>query len=658
VSRILRTLVAACLLHPFAWQVTASAEPPSPEPGPPSVQPVPLVVDPGAPAGPTATIPWRQTGRAETLELRGENVAAKVEVPIPEGVTASSVSGQIGSAMNITAGRIDVVDGLGTALGAIGVPVDTPTAPFTVNTTAAAIENGLLTLNFVLRIVNPPADTCAPTPAVTLTRLATTLAGQPRPASTVADFLPPYLDAVTIWTGPSPSPDEQQAALTLTAMLTRSYRPIPVRVDVDISPQVPLADTPGRRVITIDESDQSGIDVRNAGTPQAVLAVTGRGPDLIEQIGLFIDRRLALAQTPSVEVQSAVGLLTPTSTLMTFEQLGIAASPSFTGASTVYTGFDGAAFAVGPIEKVKVDLRARYTPTADDEASLLVRSGGYVLATRRLDQSGDLDMTVEIPPQAIRSDIGMALELQYFPRGGSAGGCAPLNDRMTFALDPQSTVEVTPGPADTGGFAALPAAFTPEFSVALDRPEMIRYAAQVINLISQRTGTLLRPQVVSLADGAASRTALLAVTGTEGGLARIGMPPPVAVDGSGTVQVDGAADTGARLNGPIALVQSFTQNRRAVLAIDVPDRQELADKNIDYIRGLDNGWSSLSGDVVATGAAGDTVTLTVRTEQQLGDRADDKAGWKWSVMATVAVAAGAAAVLFRGLILRRRQNRG
>jgi hypothetical protein len=267
-------------------------------------------------------------------------------------------------------------------------------------------------------------------------------------------------------------------------------------------------------------------------------------------------------------------------------------------------------------------------------------------------------MTVEIPPQAIRSDIGMALELQYFPRGGSAGGCAPLNDRMTFTLDPQSTVEVTPGPADTGGFAALPAAFTPEFSVALDRPEMIRYAAQVINLISQRTGTLLRPQVVSLADGAASRTALLAVTGTEGGLARIGMPPPVAVDGSGTVQVDGAADTGARLNGPIALVQSFTQNRRAVLAIDVPDRQELADKNIDYIRGLDNGWSSLSGDVVATGAAGDTVTLTVRTEQQLGDRADDKAGWKWSVMATVAVAAGAAAVLFRGLILRRRQNRG
>jgi len=667
VSRILRTLVAACLLHPCAWQVTASAEPPSPEPGPPSVQPVPLVVDPGAPAAepgspevkpavPTATIPWRQTGRPETLELRGENGAAKVEIPIPEGVTAGSVSGQIGAAVNITAGRIDVLDGLGTALGTIGVPVDTPTAPFTVNTTAAAIENGLLTLNFVLRTVNPPADTCAPTPAVTLTRLATTLAGQPPPASTVADFLPPYLDAVTIWTGPSPSADEQQAALTLTAMLTRSYRPIPVRVDVDTSAQVPPADTPGRRVITIDESDQSGIDVRNAGTPQAVLAVTGSGPDLIEQVGLFIDRRLALAQTPSVEVRSAVGLLTPTSTLMTFEQLGIATSTTFTGASTVYAGFDGAAFAVGPIERARVDLRARYTPTADDSASLLIRAGSYVLANRRLDQSGSLELTFEMPPEVIASDIGMALELQYFPDNSS--GCAPLNDRMTFAIDPRSTVEVTPGAAAVGGFRTLPAAFTPEFGVAVDRPEVISHAAQAVNLISQRTGTLLRPQIVSLADGAASRTALMTVTSGEG-LARVGVRPPVAVDGSGTVQVDGAADTGASLNGPLALLQSFTHNGRAVLSIDVPGpRAELADKNMDYIRRLDNGWSSLTGDVVATGADGDTVALTVRTEQQMGDRADDKAGWKLYVVATLAAGAAAAAAAVRGLIVRRRRNRG
>lgn len=639
---IVRAVAVLCLVLPLANPIVGWAEPSSP-PGPAEVEIESAVAEPA--------VPWRQFGRAESLELRGSNVENTVQFPVPSGVSAASVSGQIGSAVNIAAGRIDVLDGRGSALGSIPVPVDTPTAPFTLDTSRAWIDDGSLTLNFVLRVADPPSDTCEPTPSVILKGLATTLAGRPPDASTVADFLPARLDAITIWTGPEPSTEQQQAALTLTAMLTRSYRPIPVRIDVDTSARAPAGGTAGRRVITIGDSERSGIEVVNAGTPKAVLAITGRGVELSDQVALFIDRRLGLAQSRLAAIDSAADLLTPTRTIMTFEQLGIAASPSFTGAATVYAGFDGAAFAVGPIGKAKIDLRARYTPTPDDEASILVRSGAYVLATQRLNQSGSLDMTFEIPPQAISSDIGMALELQYFP-----GGCAPLNDRITFAVDPRSTVEVTPGAADRG-FTQLPAAFTPEFNVAVDRPDLIRYAAQAINLIGQRTGTLLRPQVVGLEEGAASGAALLAVTSGEG-LARIGMRPPVAVDGNGTVQVDGAADTGANLNGPLALVQSFTQNGRAVLSIDVPGRAELADKNMDYIRRLDNGWSSLTGDVVANGAAGDTVTLTVRTEQQTGDRADDKAGWKWSIMATFAVGAAAAAAAVRGLIMRRRRNLG
>jgi len=645
---IIRAVTVLCLVLPLTNPVVGWAEPSSP-PGPAEVE-IDSAVD-------TPAVPWRQFGRAEILELRGSNVESTVQFPLPPGVSAARVSGQIGSAVNITAGRIDVFDGRGSALGSLPVPVDTPAAPFTLDTSRAWIDDGLLTLNFVLRAADPPTDTCEPTPSVTLKGLSTTLAGRPPNPSTVADFLPDRLDAVTIWTGPEPSTEQQQAALTLTAMLTRSYRPIPVRIDVDTSARTPAGDTAGRRVITIGDSERSGIEVVNAGTPKAVLAITGRGAELSDQVALFIDRRLGLAQSRLATINSAADLLTPTRTIMTFEQLGIAASPSFTGGATVYAGFDGAAFAVGPIEKAKIDLRARYTPTADDEASILVRSGAYVLATQRLNQSGSLDMRFEVPPQAINSDIGMALELQYFPGSGNEGGCSPLNDRMTFALDPQSTVEVTPGVAGPGGFRTLPAAFTPEFGVAVDRPELIRYAAQAVNLISQRTGTLLRPQVVSLADGAASRTALMTVTGADG-LTRVGMRPPVAVDGNGTVQVDGAADTGANLNGPLALLQSFTQNGRAVLSIGVPGRADLADKNMDYIRRLDNGWSSLTGDVVATGAAGDTVTLTVRAEEQMSDRAGDKAGWKWSVMATLAVGAAAAGAAVRGLIVRRRRNRG
>lgn len=640
-------LLATALLMLAVANPAAGAAPP----GPPGPSPV---IESAADA---TAIPWRQFGRAETLELRGGNAEARVDIPMTAGVTATRVSGQIGAVVNIISGHVDVLDGRGTPLGRILVPADSRNVAFTVDTSGAEVANSVLTLNFALRSDNPPTDTCAPAPSVTLSGLSTGLEGRSPYPDTVARFLPPYLNAVTIWTGSDPSADQQQAALTLTAVLTRAYRPVPVRVEIDTSARAPQADIPGRRVITIHEGPQVGIEVENAGTPQAVLAITGRGSELSNQTALFLDRRSALAQSRSATIGSAGNQLTPTSSTMTFEQLGIAVSTSVSGMNTVYAGFDSAAFAVGPIESASINLRARYTPTADDQSSVLIRSGTYVLATERLDSSGILELTFDIPPETINSDIGMALELQYFPSGGGeAGGCAPLNDRMTFAVDPRSTVEVTPGAAGSG-FASLPAAFTPEFNVAVDSPDLIGYAAQAINLIGQRTATLLRPQVVSLVEGAASGAALLAVTGGEG-VRSFGMQPPVSVDGSGTVDIDGAVDTGAALNGPLAVVQSLADNGRLVLAIDIPGRRELADKNFDYIRQLDNGWSSLTGDVVATGAAGDTVKLTIRSDRPMSNRPDVKTGWKWSAAATAAVGVAALAAAVRALIVRRRRSRG
>ncbi len=644
---MVRAVLSACALLAFG-AASATAEPTEPPAPPPAGNPVP-----GVQAVALQTIPWRQFGRPETLEIRGADLDNKFEFPVPEGITAAVISGQIGSAVNVNAGRIDVFDGRGSGVGTIPIPLDVPAAPFTLNTSAAAIEDGILTLNFVLRSVGPPGDTCAPTPTVTLSRLATALTGQPANPATIADFLPSYLDAVTIWTGPTPTADQQQATLTLTAMLTRNYRPLPVRIDVDTSAILPKGDPLTRRIIAIRDNETNGIEIRNPGTPEAVLTISGRGPDLVEQIAAFVDGRRQLAQTGSAVVQSATGPLSSSSTIMTFEQLGIAISNSFTGASSTYLGLDGAAFAAGPIMKATVDLRARYTPTGDDKASLLIKSGSYVLATRRLDQSGELDLKFEVPPQTITSNIGMALELQYFPGGGT---CAPLIDRMTFALDPQSTVEIIPGAVGSAGFSSLPAAFTPEFNVAVDRPEYIRYAAQAINLIAQRTTTLLRPQLASLENGAAEKLGLLAVTVGDG-MSRIGMQPPVTITADGQVGVDGQTATSTVLNGPLGMVQSFAQNDRTVLAIDVPDRTVLVDETFDYIRQLDNGWSSLAGDVVATGSAGETVELTIRSDRPVPGRTIRREGWKWTALATLVAGAAATAAVARVMIVRRRQAR-
>lgn len=146
-------------------------------------------------------------------------------------------------------------------------------------------------------------------------------------------------------------------------------------------------------------------------------------------------------------------------------------------------------------------------------------------------------------------------------------------------------------------------AFTPDFDVAIDGPDGIRFAGQAINLMGQQTGMTLRPQLVTFADAAASGAGLLAVTSGEQ-LASAGMNPPLLPGASTSAGVNGSPDTEIDVNGALGVVQSFTQNGRTVLAISGTGDWSLVDRSFDYIRGLPNRWSSLTGDVVATGPAG------------------------------------------------------
>lgn len=110
-------------------------------------------------------------------------------------------------------------------------------------------------------------------------------------------------------------------------------------------------------------------------------------------------------------------------------------------------------------------------------------------------------------PGAIASNVGLALEIRYIPRQQ----CAALYDRITFAVDPASTIAVSPGTNNRGGFSVLPMAFTPDFDVAVDTPDQIRYAAQVINLMAQQSTIVLAPTVIGLDEAAKRGTGLLVV---------------------------------------------------------------------------------------------------------------------------------------------------
>ena len=598
----------------------------------------------------TPPIAWTQMGLPDRLDLIGSNQPTDTSVPVPAGVGPIVLTGQIGSVVNVANGRVDVLDGRGIVLGSIAVPADLATIPFTMDISAAQITDGRAPLSFVLRDDNPSTTSCTQPPSLVLNQLTTSYSGPTPDPVTVADFLPGYLEQVVVKVGSNPTTSQQQAALDLVAELTHVYRPMPVRIDIATVDGPPPAASFSRRVIDIRDGGKAGMVVENPGTPEAVLAITGTGEQLVRQIDLFADRRIALAQTPSAAVLDAQDDRAHSTNIKTFGQLGMTGQVSALGTTTMYAGFDVSAFGVGPITNAQVHIKAKYTPVVGGEASVLIRSGSTVLATHRLDESGTLDVTGDIPAESITSNVGMAMQIRYVPRQE----CAPMNDRITFALDPSSTVAVTPGTRNRGGFPILPMAFTPDFAVAIDHPDHIRFAGQAINLMGQQTGVTLRPQVTTFADAAASQTGLLVVTSGDE-LVKAGMNPPLLPGKSNSVSVNGTPDTDVDVNGALGVVQSFTQNGRTVLAITGTEDWSLVDNSFDHIRGLPNRWASLTGDVVATGPARQAVNLTVRegggmVNEYPGD------GWKWWTVLSVSlgVAAVTAAVVL--VVVRRRRR--
>ncbi len=614
---------------------------------------LPAAADPGVQQNPAAPAPapapdalvlgWRQLGLSDTLEIDA-TAPATVEAPTPPGLAPVRITGEIGSPLG-GAGRIDIMDRGGSSVGTIAVPPDGATAPFTVDIAAAAPSPGPLKLSFIQRGPERPADGCAEPAPVTLSKLATTYTGPTPALRTVADFIPDYLDQITILINPEPSLEQQQAALTLVAKLTHLYRPMPVRIDVDTSATPPPAgDSRTRRTIAIRDGDQPGLAVENPGSPAAVLVISGSGADLTRQVDLFTDRRFELAQTPMAAVTSVTKTVPTSTDTLSFTELGINVQTTVMGTDTVYVGVDTTKFGLGQLDGAQFRLITEYTPLTAGEGTVILRSGSDILASGILDRSGVTELSGNIPAAGITSAIGMALEIRYAPAGGECafGG-------MTFSIDPASTITVVPGAENRGGFAMLPMAFTPELDVAIEGPDQIRYAAQAINLIGRQASVPLQPSLAGLDEAAKRGTGLLAVTSGEQ-LQRVGLRPPLSLPGAGAVAVNGATVTDIDLGGSLGVVQAFPHNGRVVLAIDSTGGPQAAD------RSLDGGWSALTGDVVAAGDAGEVVNLSMTTRQAMAPPVSD--GWRWWTWFTLGlIAVGLPALAGIALVRRRRAQR-
>jgi hypothetical protein len=641
-----------CLLMVVPTTLTAAGVP-TPAPVPAPAQP------PAEPPPPdlAQALSWVQMGLPDQLTVASSVKPQTVGIPFPPGAKPVLLTGQLDAVSNAVNCRIEVFDGNHKYLGPIGLTENQTAGTFSLDLTNAAATRDVVELNFYLRQDGPPADVCtqADKPsAMVISQMFTTFSGTAEPPKTVADFMPKFLSQIVIRIGDKPSADVQQAALTLVSYLTHLYRPIPTRIDVDTSnatgppPPVPLG---ASRVIVIREDRNASIDVINPGTPEAAMVISGQGNALRNQVELFSDRRFEVAQTASSDILNAAQFAVRSGTVKTFGELKMTGDATVVGSYTVYLGFDASEFGVGSIQSADIDLTAKYSPVGEGSGSVLLRAGPSVIATQALDQSGSLRLQARIPADAIQSNVGLALEIRYVPQRGDLPG----SSGMQFSVQPESTVQVTPGSQTRRGFSVLPMAFVPEFNVAVDDPNRIRYAAAVVNLMGQQTSVALRPRLVTLDAGVNAAIGLLIVTSAED-LAKRGLRLPLLGATDDTAQIHGNPLTEIDLEGPLGIVETATSEKRTVLAISAVKDWTLVDRSIDFIRGANGQWGSLTGDIVATGAQGKSVNLII---DQGGGWQDQTPGKGWTRWALLSVGIAGLLVLAGGAywLVRWWQNR-
>lgn len=615
--------------------------------------------DPAPPDGAGVTLAWPALGLEPQMYL-GPDSSSTVALPVPAGLTATRLQGVMHAPMNIDAGYLEINDGDGKLLATVGLPpagsaqVQTP---FDVDISAAGVRASPMDLSLTLRAADNSDRICGPLQQLTVSDLATVFTGTESPATTIANFFPPVLERVMIYAPADADIAEQQSVLTLVATLTRLYRPQPLDITVVIQPRSetpPPADQRSRAIV-VESGGPAGMRVQNAGSPSAYLRVSGSGDELSTQVSLLVNQLQSLAQTASARIDQAGSATELSGDTLTFSQLKMSGKTDVLRTSNLRVGVDRSALGDGRVDSIKVHLLADYTPVPqDDAASVIVRSNGIVVYRAPLDNTGALDATFDLPSQAFDQWVNLDFALTYTPHEA----CGPLTAPISFQIDPRSTLTMARGGPPLAGFSAVPSEFSPSFMVALDGsgPSQLAYAARVVAAIASLTSRQLTPQSVDLETAADSNTGALIVADSAA-IENSSLNPPVSGDGT-AVDFGLPTELRADIEDGLGSIQAFADrpHDRSVVLVTTTDSWALVDPLLNYIGGLDGGWSQLTGDVLAAGRAGVPTNIAVRAEADTFEPPSPRVANQWLLIGVGAAAVVAIVIVLAILGARRRRS--
>lgn len=642
--------------------LAATAPPSNGQPGDAGVTTEPSVV--------SSTVPLADLGIPSSLAFYGETSSQKLTLPIPRGLTPTSLNAAVELPVNMQSGFLTVMQGERT-LGRINLaPTDQPPVEISLagaevvdNSVSVTVYSYLVPLDrFCLRAESP----------LRLVNGTVSYTGVEQPPTTVAQFLPPVLGKLSIFLPQSPSAAESEAAIQLASSTTAQYGNqtpeialIPLNTGQAVPPAPPQ---PLERQVVIKEGPNDGLSLQ--GAPEAPWLLIS-GP--LGQAGksdialLFSDlSRLALSK------KAAVDSLDPETRFpgntATLRELG---QPYFNATSLepqVSIGIDQTRFG-RPIHDVRVHLKGSFSPLPSDAGGQIVVSIGDETIDRwPADAQGSIDRLVSVPDRLLQryTTIGVALnDSQNAGRCGDFYTAGPGDRQLNLTIDGDSTVQSNPAaPPVPSGFQSMPQALMPRVQVGIKPgsfPDTVR-AVDILVGLQKRTSAASIDVTVSNVEQAIKSSGPAIVIAADGWKDSDVVLPVSAAD-TGPITFNGTDIAGKPANLTLdpslkfASLQTVFDNGRSLLVATSNGAADQLGVLLGYLN-VDQRWQDLRGVAVVSVAGQDPVTIG----QQSPPAADPVASAK-NLSDTVSpkwLAAGLLAVLAVGLavvMIRRRSRR-
>ncbi|MGW4247737.1 hypothetical protein [Nocardia sp. NPDC004722] len=451
-------------------------------------------------------IALQSLGLGKSLQFPGREHEVTLTLPLLPGLAPTAITGTVQAPPTLARGSIEARSDQ-RLLDRVGLPQD-PRAPIRISLAGAKLQGAAVSVALTSALL-PDAGICPEDwqgQPLTLTDAAVIYSGEEAQPSTVAEFLPPVLNRLTVYTPAQPSTTESSAVLSLTTAVTARYANQPVAVDIRpiASGATPPDHPPAflERQIVVREAADAGLRLTTGPAP--LLTVSGDAKALPTQMRLLTSdlAKAALGTSATALGLPAAPQLAPeTTTLAALGQNRLSA----TAIGYVRIDFTVDMTRLGrPSRNVRINLYGNHTPLPDTlNGQLAVTVGDRQLAAWPVTSSGHFDGWVDIPNALLTRFTTVSVTLQ---QAGLTHGCG-LEQPVTLTIDPDGAVQSdTATPPVPGGLGAVPQGLLPRVQIGMKTPgfaDTVR-AAQVLIAVQRLTSVPLRPELVSFDDAVRS----------------------------------------------------------------------------------------------------------------------------------------------------------